>query len=99
MVNWYLLPKAETLSCLFNRYKQKGAIMKNNIFNKSIFTDGWENRLDEQMLTYNRCKKKAYVCSPLGASTKEQVLQNMREAKVYMYYVSENFGCVARARL
>ena len=71
--------------------------MKNNIFNKSIFTDGWENRLDEQMLTYNRCKKKAYVCSPLGASTKEQVLQNMREAKAYMYYVSENFGCVARA--
>lgn len=66
--------------------------MKNN-----IFTNGWENHLNEQMLTYNRCKKKAYVCSPLGASTKEQVLQNMQDAKAYMYYASEKLGCVARA--
>lgn len=64
---------------------------------KDIFTDGWENRLNEQMLTYNRCKRKAYICSPLGASTKEQVLQNMHDAKAYMYYVSQKLGCIARA--
>lgn len=63
----------------------------------SIYTDGWENRLYEQMLCYNRCKKKAYICSPLGASTKEQMLQNMKDAKAYMYYVSEKLGCIARA--
>lgn len=62
-----------------------------------IFTDGWENRLDEQMLTYNRCKKKAYICSPLGASSKEQVLQNMKDAKAYMYYATEELGYIARA--
>ena len=65
--------------------------------NKDIFTDGWENRLNEQMLTYNRCRKKAYICSPLGASTKGQVLQNMHDAKAYMYYVSQKLGCIARA--
>ena len=65
--------------------------------NNCIFTEGWENRLNEQMLTYNRCKKKAYVCSPLGASSKEQVLQNMQNAKAYMYYAAEVLGCVARA--
>ena len=62
-----------------------------------IFTEGWENRLNEQMLTYNRCKKKAYICSPLEASSKEQVLQNMQDAKAYMYYASEILGCIARA--
>ena len=65
--------------------------------NNCIFTDGWENRLNEQMLNYNRCKKKAYICSPLGASSKEQVLQNMQDAKAYMYYASEILGCIARA--
>ena len=64
---------------------------------KEIFTQGWEARLNEQMLTYNRCKKKAYICSPLGATKKEQVLVNMRDAKAYMYYASETLGCVARA--
>lgn len=63
----------------------------------SIFTDGWETRLEKQMLNYNRCKKKAYICSPLGAATKEQVLQNMHDARAYMYYASEKLGCIARA--
>lgn len=63
----------------------------------SIFTDGWEKRLDEQMLTNNRCRKKAYICSPLGADTKEKVLENMHTARAYMYYVSEVIGCTARA--
>ena len=63
----------------------------------SIFTDGWENRLDEQMLTYNRCKKKAYICSPLGAENKKMILQNMKNAKAYMLYASENLDCTARA--
>ena len=63
----------------------------------SIFTDGWEKRLDELMLTNNRCRKKAYICSPLGADTKEKVLENMHTARAYMYYVSEVIGCTARA--
>lgn len=65
--------------------------------NKDIFTQGWENHLNEQMLTYNRCKKKAYICSPLGATSKEKILMNMHDAKAYMYYVSQKLGCIARA--
>lgn len=43
-----------------------------------IFKDNWEATLDKQFLKWNRCLKKAYICSPLCAQTDMEMMQNMR---------------------
>lgn len=42
-------------------------------------------------------KELVYVCSPLGAPTKEGVQENMQKAKEYMKLVSEKMHCRAIA--
>lgn len=42
-------------------------------------------------------KELVYVCSPLGAPTKEGVQENMQKAKEYMRLVSEKMHCRAIA--
>ena len=61
------------------------------------FYNEWETFLDEQMLSYNRCKKKAYICSPLGADSKAEILENMHCARAYMSYAATRLNVVARA--
>ena len=42
-------------------------------------------------------KELVYVCSPLGAPTKEGIRANMLRAKEYMQMVSEKYNCRAIA--
>lgn len=62
-----------------------------------LYTENWEQRLDTQFLKHDSCKKRAYICSPLSAGSKEEFLANMRAARAYMYYAMEKMGYAARA--
>lgn len=61
-----------------------------------IFVEGWENRLNKQMLDPN-CSKCAYICSPLNAKTDAGIIQNMISARAYMYYAWKIMEYPARA--
>lgn len=63
----------------------------------TIFTDNWEQRLVMQFLKNDRCKKRAYICSPLSAEDDTDFLRNMHAARAYMYYASEKMEMYARA--
>ncbi len=65
--------------------------------NNTIFNYEWERFLDTQMLEYNRCRKKSYICSPLGAETKSGILENMCNARAYMLYAYARLNVAARA--
>lgn len=64
---------------------------------KTIFTEGWERRLDPMFFNLSCAQKKAYICSPLSADTKEEYLSNIVNARAYMLYASEIMGLAARA--
>lgn len=66
--------------------------MDNRVFNYE-----WETFLDEQLLSYNCCKKKAYICSPLGADRNAEILENMHCARAYMIYAAKKLNVIARA--
>lgn len=63
----------------------------------TIFTENWEQRLETQFLKNDRCRRRAYICSPLSAETDAGFLHNMHAARAYMYYASEKMGLYARA--
>ncbi|MBQ2742970.1 MAG: hypothetical protein IJF32_09205 [Oscillospiraceae bacterium] len=65
--------------------------------NNNIFNCEWERFLDTQMLDYNRCCQKAYICSPLGAESKDVILENMHCARAYMLYADARLNVVSRA--
>ena len=52
----------------------------------TIFTENWEQRLETQFLKNDRCRKRAYICSPLSAEAEDDFLRNMHAARAYMYY-------------
>lgn len=64
---------------------------------ENIYHDYWEQELMYQFVINDRCRKKAYICSPLGAETREDVVQNMRMARAYMYYAYKKMNLNARA--
>ena len=41
---------------------------------ENIYHDYWDQELMYQFLTEDKCKKKAYVCSPFSADDKEGML-------------------------
>lgn len=61
------------------------------------YDSSWERRLDVQYQKHDRCKKRAYICSPLSAEDDKQQMENMRLAREYMLYVYEKLGYLARA--
>ena len=63
----------------------------------TIFTENWEQRLEMQFLKNDRCRRRAYICSPLSAEDDAGFLRNMHTARAYMYYASERMGVYARA--
>ena len=63
----------------------------------TIFTENWEQRLEMQFLKNDRCRRRAYVCSPLNVEDDAGFLRNMHTARAYMYYASEKMGMYARA--
>ena len=64
---------------------------------ENIYHDYWEQELMYQFLVEDKCKKKAYVCSPFSADDKEGMLQNMRTARAYMFYAMKKLNMCARA--
>ena len=64
---------------------------------ENIYHDYWDQELMYQFLTEDKCKKKAYVCSPFSADDKEGMLQNMRTARAYMFYAMKKMNMSARA--
>lgn len=63
----------------------------------NIYHDYWEQELMYQFITEDKCRKKAYVCSPYSAENNEGMLQNMRTARAYMFYALKKMGMCARA--
>lgn len=57
------------------------------------FTPGWEKELEA--LCLKGVGEKAYICSPLGADTIEEIHRNMLCAREQMYYASRVFDVVA----
>lgn len=64
---------------------------------ENIYHDDWEQELMYQFLTEDKCRKKAYICSPYSADDKEGLLRNMRTARAYMFYAFKKMGMCARA--
>ena len=50
-----------------------------------------------QFLKNDRCKKRAYICSPLSAVTDEEMVENIKIARAYMYYAMKKMGMNASA--
>ena len=63
----------------------------------SIFAENWELDLEKQFLSDNRCRKRAYICSPLSADTEDEFIRNMHNARAYMYYAATQMHFYARA--
>ncbi len=61
----------------------------------TIFNESWEQRLEMQFLKNDRCRKRAYICSPLSAKDDTDFLRNMHIARAYMYYASEKMRMYA----
>lgn len=64
---------------------------------ENIYYEGWEQELVYQFLPNDRCRKRAYVCSPLSADTEEGIVQNMQAARAYMFYAMKKMGMNASA--
>lgn len=64
---------------------------------ENIYHEGWEQELVYQFLPYDRCKKRAYICSPLSADTNEGIAQNMQATRAYMFYAMKKMGMNASA--
>lgn len=64
---------------------------------ENIYHEGWEQELVYQFLPYDRCKKRAYICSPLSADTNEGIAQNMQAARAYMFYAMKRMCMNASA--
>lgn len=63
----------------------------------NIFTSDWERRLEAQFLVNDRCRRRAYICSPLSGQTSQEMMRNMHNARAYMFYAAERMGLAARA--
>jgi hypothetical protein len=49
--------------------------------------ENWESLLDEMLIRDNGVTgKRVYICSPCRAAAPEGVIQNMKAARVYMFY-------------
>lgn len=64
---------------------------------KNLYHNNWEQELDYQYVSNDRCRKKAYICSPLSAERGQDFVENMRTARAYMYYAMKRLNLNARA--
>ncbi len=53
---------------------------------ENIYHQCWEQDLIYQFIKNDKCRKKAYICSPLSADKDEDFVKNMRTARAYMFY-------------
>lgn len=64
---------------------------------ENIYHQYWQQEQMYQIISPDRCRKRAYVCSPFSADTREQTEQNMRVARAYMFYANKKMNMNAGA--
>lgn len=62
-----------------------------------LFHDHWQQELMYQLVSVDRSRKRVYICSPLRAETEDDMTQNMRAARAYMFYAIKKLHARARA--
>lgn len=65
--------------------------------NNKIFPEDWQWQLEAAALKKDGCRRKAYICSPLSALTKSEMLENIRRARAYMFYANTQMQVISRA--
>lgn len=55
----------------------------------NIYHQYWQQELMYQLASADRCRKRAYICSPFRADTREQREKNLRTARAYMFYANK----------
>ena len=63
----------------------------------NIYHQYWQQELMYQLASADRCRKRAYVCSPFRADTREQCEKNLRTARAYMFYANKKMSMNAVA--
>ena len=63
----------------------------------NIYHQYWQQELMYQLASADRCRKRAYVCSPFRADTREQCEKNLRTARAYMFYANKKMNMNAAA--
>lgn len=63
----------------------------------NIYHQYWQQELMYQLASADRCRKRAYVCSPFRADTREQREKNLRTARAYMFYANKKMNMNAAA--
>ena len=64
---------------------------------ENIYHQHWQQELMYQLVSSDRCRKRAYICSPFSGDTKEQMKQNIRAARAYMFYANKKMNMNAGA--
>lgn len=64
---------------------------------ENIYHQYWQQELMYQLVSPDRCRKRAYVCSPFSADTSDLTEQNMRAARAYMFYANKKMNMNAGA--
>lgn len=57
----------------------------------------WQEEMMHQLASPDRCRKRAYICSPFSADTKDLTNQNMCAARAYMFYANKKMNMSAGA--
>ena len=63
----------------------------------NIYHQYWQQELMYQLASADRYRKRAYVCSPFWADTREQCEKNLRTARAYMFYANKKMNMNAAA--
>ena len=63
----------------------------------NIYHQYWQQELMYQLASADRCRKRAYICSPFRADTREQREKNLRTARAYMFYANKKMNMNAAA--
>ena len=63
----------------------------------NIYHQYWQQELMYQLASADRCRKRAYICSPFRADTHEQCEKNLRTARAYMFYANKKMNMNAAA--
>lgn len=59
--------------------------------------DDWEKELLYQFSKKDKSRKRAYICSQLGAVSSDEAIENMHIARAYMYYAVKRMNLYASA--
>lgn len=64
---------------------------------ENIYHQHWQQESMYQLVSPDRCRKRAYICSPFSADINDLLDQNMRAARAYMFYANKKMHMNASA--